>query len=386
MATMPSISPWVAASQAVRDLFEQRQAQAIAEEQRRIENEQRSRQIAVSEGSLGLNRDRFGFERDQWGELAPSRAANLANVQALTQRTADVNRRENTDWQDARELSSLMPVEQGDTPVSPRLAFDAQRLTGLNLLTPSAQQSFMTPEAIGSQSGRATLAETLGGGAQSAAILGRIQASNRPQAQGAAAGGQRNLAALAAKSPDVLQGLTPTMVGDVMKEIAADPELLAQYESTRMAPLRERSKTILSTLDQLVSTQEGKPALTPGARAIFGEFTPVAARSMIPGKSATDANAALQQLLGQQIVDLIADMKSQSRTGATGFGALSVRELDVLQAAATQLTQRLSEPAALRELMAIKTALDKVMQESGGQQQQQQQGGGRRIGRFEVVE
>jgi hypothetical protein len=174
----------------------------------------------------------------------------------------------------------------------------------------------------------------------------------------------RNLAMLAARSPEVLQGLTPTLAGNVLAAVSSDPELLAQYDAARLAPLRQRSEAILAALKGLVSDEDGETRLTPGARKIFGELTPVGARSYIPGKEATDANAALQQVLGQQIVDLISDMKAQSRTGATGFGQLSTRELAVLESAATQLTQRLSEPAALRELTALKSSLEKILQDA----------------------
>ena len=201
-----------------------------------------------------------------------------------------------------------------------------------------------------------------------------LTAGGRPLQAPSASGGNENtrtLAALVARSPDVLQGLTPTLAGTVMTEMAANPELLTQYEQTRMAPLRERSQALLSAVEKLVTIDpSGQTTLTPGAKLIFGEYTPVSARSMIPGPEATDAAAALEQVLGQQVVDLISDMKAQSRTGATGFGQLSVRELEVLQSAATQLTRRLSEPAALRELVAIQQSLQKILKEgpreSGG--------------------
>jgi hypothetical protein len=47
-------------------------------------------------------------------------------------------------------------------------------------------------------------------------------------------------------------------------------------------------------------------------------------------------------------------MKSQSRTGATGFGPLAVAELKVLQDASTVLSQRnINDATALKELTKI---------------------------------
>jgi hypothetical protein len=114
-------------------------------------------------------------------------------------------------------------------------------------------------------------------------------------------------------------------------------------------------------------TEGEQPQLTPGAQRIFGEWTPTTVRGLMPGKDATDANAALQQVMGQQIIDLIAEMKSQSQTGATGFGQMTIRELDVLQSAATQLTRRLSHEGALKELLKIRSALLKVIAEPQSQ-------------------
>jgi hypothetical protein len=209
-----------------------------------------------------------------------------------------------------------------------------------------------------------TAATTRRGQDISAATARRGQDISGAAATGGADDSMRNLAAMVARSPDMLQSVTPTVAGALLKTLASDPELLAQYEQTRLAPLRGQTQTLLSALQRLITVplDGGEPQLTSGAKAIFGAYTPVGARAYIPGPAATDANAALSQVLGQQIVKLIADMKAQSKTGATGFGQLSLRELDVLQSAATQLTQRLSEPAALRELKTLYDSLQKIMQ------------------------
>jgi hypothetical protein len=195
----------------------------------------------------------------------------------------------------------------------------------------------------------------------------------RPPRSGGASGrsatGIPELAAMAAQSPGVLGGLTPTDSGLVMRELATNPELRAKYEDTRMSSLRQRSQLILSAVDKLIVPDTlGQYQLAPGAKSIFGEMTPVWARDYNLDPASVDANAALKQVLGQQIVDLIADMKAQSRTGATGFGQLNIRELDVLQSAATQLTNRLSEPAALRELVTLKEKLEKILAPTGSPQ------------------
>lgn len=165
-----------------------------------------------------------------------------------------------------------------------------------------------------------------------------------------------------AAAPELLQGLTGTDIRPILGAIAERPELKLQYERARMEPMRGRAQTMLDAIDKLLVVDDATDAvldLTDEAKALFGPMTPAGARPYLPW--AADASAALQQIVGQQIVDLIADMKAQSRTGATGFGQLSVRELDVLEAAATQLTRRLSEPQALSELKKLREKMALVM-------------------------
>jgi hypothetical protein len=56
----------------------------------------------------------------------------------------------------------------------------------------------------------------------------------------------------------------------------------------------------------------------------------------------------------------ISDLKAQSKTGATGFGALSEKELSVLENGAASLQTARDEKTFLRELKAVYEVLDKV--------------------------
>ena len=106
-----------------------------------------------------------------------------------------------------------------------------------------------------------------------------------------------------------------------------------------------------SVIDELLDPVTGQ--LTPGAQAIVGMRIPFA--SMVPESKAADAKAALDRLTGTLVIDLMREMKEQSRTGATGFGALSERELATLQQAASKLSNRnMSEQAFAAELQRIR--------------------------------
>jgi hypothetical protein len=176
------------------------------------------------------------------------------------------------------------------------------------------------------------------------------------------------LAAMAAQSPSVLQGLTPTVVGGVMSAIASDPKLRAQYEETRMEPIRGQATQALTALDDLLQfevdpkTKEKKViGLTDGAKNLYGAGLIGRASRFYPGSAGATAKAALDQITGALTLDMIQDMKAQSRTGATGFGQLNIQELAVLQNAATVLKGEISEARALQELTNLYDRFNKVM-------------------------
>lgn len=97
---------------------------------------------------------------------------------------------------------------------------------------------------------------------------------------------------------------------------------------------------------------------TPGAEGIFG------VRGVfpnIPGGKAANAQALLEQLKSSLAIGKIQEMKAQSRTGATGFGQLSERELKVLEDAAGRLQRTQSLDAARKELTVIRQHMQTVI-------------------------
>lgn len=163
------------------------------------------------------------------------------------------------------------------------------------------------------------------------------------------------LARLAIRNPTVLQSLTPTVASGVMTAIASDPVLAGQYEVARMGPIREQAQNALDAMNDLIQVdpKSGKVVgLTPGAAALYGKSSLLGQR-FIPGSEAATSRAALDQLTGELVVNLLRDLKAQSRTGATGFGQLSARELDVLQQSATMLKGNISEARAAQELKKL---------------------------------
>lgn len=199
-----------------------------------------------------------------------------------------------------------------------------------------------------------------------------VAESTRAPQQNAAGTADSDLAALAAmvaSSPAVLQGKTPTLQGQVLAHIAASPELRAQFEETRMAPIRAGAEQVVTALKDLVRVDaSGKViGLTPGAIGLYGRGIGRVSR-FLPGTAEATAKAALDQITGNLTLDIIKQMKEQSQTGATGFGSLAIRELNVLENSATMLKGEISEARALQELTALWDRYNKVLQPSAAAQ------------------
>jgi len=170
-------------------------------------------------------------------------------------------------------------------------------------------------------------------------------------------------------------------MGQAQKENAAaekKAEKDALKEANTQASIDMRDKVIYR-VDQLLAKgadgnlaldATGRPALAPGVGALYGSTLGDRATRLFShlDENAGNARDALDGLISLLDMDTIRAMKEQSRTGATGFGALSEKELNVLENAATTLRgQRMSDAEALRELIKIRnemiTARARAMQE-----------------------
>lgn len=69
----------------------------------------------------------------------------------------------------------------------------------------------------------------------------------------------------------------------------------------------------------------------------------------------------VNKLLSQKVVDVMTQMKQASKTGATGFGQLSNKELELLRQASTALNKRLSPDVAIQYLNKMEKIHKKVL-------------------------
>lgn len=146
------------------------------------------------------------------------------------------------------------------------------------------------------------------------------------------------------------------------KKAAAD----AEKNARRKAALRTTQDT-LDALDELLDVQKdptGKEVfnLKPGVSQLYGARLP--GLSLVPGTATANASASMNRLRGRLVVDLLGELKAQSRTGATGFGALSDKELSLLQSSASKLENaNMSDQDVVSELVRIREQLLRVKEE-----------------------
>ena len=93
----------------------------------------------------------------------------------------------------------------------------------------------------------------------------------------------------------------------------------------------------------------------------MGNFGLTGQLPSIPGTSRTTWESNINKLLSGKIINLMTEMKQASKTGATGFGQLSNKELGVLQEASTALKRGMSPKDAQKILTDMKSKLQKIV-------------------------
>jgi len=163
--------------------------------------------------------------------------------------------------------------------------------------------------------------------------------------------------------------LTAAKVEDLQGKRTADKAA----ESAKQEALTASKQATLDVINKLI-TPEG--TLVPGAAKIVGtsKIMPglpgiLGGSGVLPGgiaqywsgSEAANASAALARVKARMVVDLIADMKAQSKTGATGFGQLSDKERLILEDSAAMLRTSQSDEAVTQELIRIRDLLKKAL-------------------------
>jgi len=132
--------------------------------------------------------------------------------------------------------------------------------------------------------------------------------------------------------------------------------------------LRKRDAVVASTsrtLDAIDEILDADGNLKPGVSAAVGgsRYTGI---QMVKGTDAYNAQAAIDRVRARLVTDLMAELKAQSRTGATGFGQLNLQELKIIQDSAAKLDPGQSEAVFAAELKKIRDRLELILKEPAG--------------------
>lgn len=137
---------------------------------------------------------------------------------------------------------------------------------------------------------------------------------------------------------------------------AVDPKV-------RLQAVRTQTQETLNVINKLI---DEKGNLTSKAKGAIGGSRAFMLHK-VPGSDALTADSAINTLKSKLMVALIGEMKAQSRTGATGFGAMSIKELGILENAIGELNPESDEENFANELNTIRDKLKLIMQPGEGE-------------------
>lgn len=136
-------------------------------------------------------------------------------------------------------------------------------------------------------------------------------------------------------------------------EILKMDELKKKAEDTAMADKNRIANEQSFSQDMLSSISEIEKGIKYFGAA--GSIPP------LPGEyNKVNWKANFDKIISKNVLQVLNDLKSQSKTGATGFGQLSNKELGVLMNASTVLKKDMSEEDAQKYLNKMKSVFNKV--------------------------
>jgi hypothetical protein len=121
-----------------------------------------------------------------------------------------------------------------------------------------------------------------------------------------------------------IAGMSNGLRQDAAAEKKADKEEQKARQQTTLSNMADET---MNSIDQLIVDKTGQSDRARRGDQVYRGWSSlarlVADSGLIP--KATAAKAALDNLKSRLVIDLIGEMKSQSKTGATGFGQLNDR-------------------------------------------------------------
>ena len=141
------------------------------------------------------------------------------------------------------------------------------------------------------------------------------------------------------------------------------PSATGTNQNVNLQKVQDSARNVIAAIDGMFDPKTGH--LTSDIDAAVGakRMLPI---YKIPGSRGKVGDTAINNLKANLVLQTIAEMKAQSRTGATGFGALNLKELGVLENAASKLDPSLPTDAFEAELKRIRDKFAKILQPPDG--------------------
>lgn len=142
-------------------------------------------------------------------------------------------------------------------------------------------------------------------------------------------------------------------------------------EKKAQLELEDRKRQQTNQVDMVRASAQDTLSTIAEVEKGMGNFGLTGNLPSIPGTDRVNWEANINKLISKTVIDLMTQMKQASKTGATGFGALSQKELQVLQNASTVIKKGMKPADAQRYLNDIKAVAQKVLSNSPQGQQSQ---------------
>lgn len=146
---------------------------------------------------------------------------------------------------------------------------------------------------------------------------------------------------------------------DEKKKLAAD----TLDKSNKQTAVKAMATQTLDALNDLLDPKTGR--LKEEIKGAIGPsrfFKSFGGLGFMPGSESRTADRKLKNFTANTVLNLIGEMKAQSKTGATGFGALNIKELGKLEDAANKLDSYENEDDYADELQRIREKLNKILE------------------------
>jgi hypothetical protein len=309
MPQLPTVSPLNAFADQMRAVLAERLAERHAAEleaykrsQDEIANQFKNRQIAVPEGQLVLDNQKFIAE-------APQRAADVAQTIALTGKTnQDVSFDAEDHGKRNNVIAGLSNVSMNGR-LSPRQAAEARVFAGVDFMNPAGERATVGAADLGKEAGQAAAAESASGALKALADAERVKANEQIRVNNARP-----------RADDAKSGPAS--------------EMAATVKAQALATVRK------------LKTMAGRTGATglKNASSLFGLLN-----EPIAGTDEADFVSELNTLKARLTLPQLQMMK--------GMGALSDMEGQRIERAVSSLNRNMKDTTFLAELDAIEQAL-----------------------------